>query len=485
MTTAPDSLSVKAATGARWTALSAFVGALIQLVQLALLGRLVAPADFGLMAMMMVVVGIASTVADLGASNYLVRTGDLDRRQFQRILLLSLATSIASALLIAACAGSIARYFNAPEIGRLLPILGVSIVAGAIGQLAAALLQRMLLFRALAMTDLISSIIGLLVGGAVAWFGGGVWALIAAQLSSVSGRAVLLLVRTRAWSPPLHEGSKGLGDLLSFGGLQVGERILNFASWNVDKLIVGRMIGDAGLGIYSVSYQLVLRPFSLLSPIFARVSYPLFVSIQDDSQRLARGYLKTVQAVALFSFPVYLVVIVASDLLVRILLGPQWLQAGAVLQILAVAGLFFTVGNPIGSLLLAKNRADIGFWVNLLSLAVYAVGVYIGSHFGVIGVAWAVVCCAALVMWPVDFWVRWRLVAMRPRSYLRAVAPSTAAFVSSLILIQVLRSLPLLDGRGAAFEAVDASLAVTAFFGVMWWLDKALLIETFRLVRAR
>jgi len=74
---------------------------------------------------------------------------------------------------------------------------------------------------------------------------------------------------------------------------------------------------------------------------------------------------------------------------------------------------------------------------------------------------------------------------MRPRSYLRAVAPSIVAIVSSLILIQVLRSLPLLDGRGAAFEAVDASLAVTAFFGVMWWLDKALLIETFRLVRAR
>lgn len=484
MTASADSLTSKAAAGGRWTAISAMASIVIQFAQLAILGRLLSPDDFGLMAMMMVVIGLASTLADFGISNHIVRAKSLAGGQFTGLLLISFGCSGLLASAVVASATWVSAYFKTPLLLELLPVLGALVVLSAASQIGTALLQRAMRFRELALAELISGLAGLFAGVFCAFAELGIWSLIAAQFTVAVFKSAFCwgcsrdLVRFQrpVWGADLAAA-------LRFGAFQTGERLLNFAGWNVDKVIIGRMLGEGSLGIYSVAYQLVLRPFSILNPIFTRVALPVFASIQDDDQRLQRGYLQMVRTIALLSFPIYLVMMLAADSLIFILLGPQWKDAGPVLQVLSILGFVFSLCNPIGSLLLAKGRADLGFYYNVVALLAYAVAIYIGSGFGVIGVAIGFVAAAACLLFPLEFLLRWMLIRMSVVEYLRALGPLLAAVSMPIILVFMYRSFTLSVSRGA--DLVEASIALAVFLAVVWLTERGLVRGTVQLIYSR
>src|SRR5262249_41643510 len=108
---------------------------------------------------------------------------------------------------------------------------------------------------------------------------------------------------------------------------------------------------------------------------------------------------------------------------VAVLLGARWIQTVSIFEVLALLGILYSLGNPIGSLLLAKGRANIGFWMNVLGLIVYVIGIWVGSQWGVQGVAWGLVSASFLVLFPLEFWVRWYLVEMSPVEFFRSFSP--------------------------------------------------------------
>lgn len=484
MTANADSLTAKAAAGGRWTAISAVASVVIQFAQLAILGRLLSPEDFGLMAMMMVVIGLASTLADFGLSNYIVRARSLAERQFTSLLLIACGFAGLLASAVVASATWVSAYFKTPMLMELLPVLGVVVVLSAATQIGTALLQRAMRFRALALAELISGLAGLVAGVLCAFAELGIWSLIAAQLTVAVFKPVLcwgyardlVIFHRPVWSAELAAG-------LRFGAFQTGERLLNFAGWNVDKAIIGRMLGEGGLGIYSVAYQLVLRPFSILNPIFTRVALPVFASVQDDDQRLQRGYLQMLRTIALLSFPVYLVIMVAADSLILFLLGSQWNEAGSVLQVLSILGFVFSLGNPIGSLLLAKGRADLGFYYNVIALLVYAIAIYIGSGYGVIGVAIGFVAAAACLLFPLEFLLRWMLIRMSVSEYLRALGPLLAAILVPITLVSIYRS--FMPGFSRGSDLIEAFIALSVFLAVVWLTERGLVRATLQLLHSR
>lgn len=427
------SLSEKAAAGGRWTATSAGASVIIQFVQLAILGRLLSPTDFGLMAMMMVVVGLAGAVADFGFSNYLVRTKNIAPTTLGAILIITLLTSVALMGVLTLGAPWISVVYNASAISVYMPWLSLAVLFTAFAQLGTALLQKEMRFKEIAIIEVLASLAGLTAAALLALSGKGIWALILSQLAVSIARVMgawRLAVLYCAIS--FNRPGQAIIKALHFGGFQMGDRLLNFAGWNIDKFIVGRILGDTVLGIYSVSYQLVLRPFSLLNPVFNRVALPLFAHVQEDDDRLIRGYLKTLKLVALISFPIYLSIIIGSELFIEILLGPKWAEAASVLRILGGLGVFFAIGNPIGSLLLAKGRADIGFYWNIFALLVYMFAILVGSNFGLLGVASAFLLAAAAILFPAEFWLRWVLVRMSPWIYIMEMAPLMGSLFMAL-----------------------------------------------------
>lgn len=124
-------------------------------------------------------------------------------------------------------------------------------------------------------------------------------------------------------------------------------------------------MGAQALGFYTLAWNLIIQPLQKLNPIITRVAFPVFAKLQDDNARLKRGYMSTLNILSAMNFPYFFGLAVVAPLLVPVVFGMQWLPSILLMQILCVVGLLRSTGNPIGSLLLAKGRADWGFKWNL------------------------------------------------------------------------------------------------------------------------
>lgn len=479
------SLRKQAAAGGRWTAVSAVASVTIQLLQLAVLGRLLQPTDFGQMAMMMVVIALANSIADFGVGNYLVQITNLSRQFFNRLFALSLVLSTVLFGVIAVTASWFAEYFDSPRLEEFLPWLGLVVVASAVSQVYFSALQRAFEFKVIAVGDVISAFLGLFISVGLALYGYGVWSLIGGQLVLSFTKAMIFykpaLISLQE-APLTCEGK--IKNALRFGYFQLGERVLNFASWNLDKIIIGKLLGDGALGIYSVAYQLVMRPFVVLNPIFTRVSLPIFSKIKDDNVRLRSGYLHVVRIIALISFPVYLVIAIAAPAIVEVLLGAKWIEAAPVVSILCGLGFIFSLGNPIGSLILAKERAELGFYYNLIALLVFASAYYFGSAYGLTGVAISFVVAAGAIVYPLEIILRRQLVGMGVIEYFSAIKHHLMAATCPLLVYIYLSINKLMPSNIS--EQLIAGAGGAVFFAVyLWFTERALIRSTLALVLER
>lgn len=481
---AGDSLVKRAAAGGRWTAFSAIIVVIVQFSQLAVLGRLLEPTDFGLMTMLMVVIGLFSLVADLGVGNFIVQAKSFTARHFGSLLILCASMSLVLAGSLLFLSPAVAMYYQTPILETYLPVMVFILVATTLGQIFFALLQREMCFRSIAIGEVFSNVSGFGASIVFALLGKGVWALIVGQWVTVAIKICFYgLASTAVLRPQLSWNLSELIAPLRFGTFQMGERLLNYVGWNIDKLVIGRMLGDTSLGIYSVAYQLMVKPFSILNPIFTRVAFPLFSRIQEDNERLCRGYLKLTRTIAAISFPVYLVIVVSSDAIIYLLMGPKWNAAADLLSILGILGFVYALGNPIGTLLLAKGRADLGLYYNIVAFVVYAVFIYIGIHFGLQGAAIGLVLAATCILFPLEFFLRWHLIRMRAAEYVSAIAKISTAALLAISLAAICSQLMDSMYGVIAVATVRGAIALIAYIAFLWFFENGLIKETYQLIR--
>ena len=432
---------MQAASGVKWMGLSAAVKVSLQFLQLAVLARLLTPSDFGLMAMVMVVTGFAQSFADMGISNAIIHRQDATREQLSSLYWLNIFAGILVFLLIVASMPLIVNIYNEQRLYSLLFWASLIFLIIPFGQQFQILLQKELQFNRLANVEITATAIGSAVAIVSAIKGQGVFSLVWGQLSLASAKTLLLMGSGwNKWRPDLRLRREDLKGYVRFGLFQMGERSVNYFSGQLDKLLIGALLGAQALGYYYVAYQLILRPFQLFNPILSRVAFPIFAKIQTDNKRLCEGYLELTSIIAMVLMPVYLGLIVLAEPLLTFLLGSGWDTSVSLLKVLAILGLLYSLGNPLGSLLLAKGRAEIGFYLNVLVMFLCAGAVWLGSSMGLMGIAWALVIVTA-AMSPIDIWIRWRFVGMRPLAYIGAISPFllftciVAAFIYCISLI--------------------------------------------------
>jgi O-antigen/teichoic acid export membrane protein len=156
----------------------------------------------------------------------------------------------------------------------------------------------------------------------------------------------------------------------------MGQRSVNFISAHVDKLILGRVLGMEMLGYYSLAWQIIVMPLMRINPIVTRVAFPIFAKVQNQNDVLSRYYTKAVTMLMTVNFPILFGLFIVANELVAVMYGEEYMRVACILRILAVVGLYKAFGNPNGPVLLAKGRADIGFYWNLFWTAVVTLSCY-------------------------------------------------------------------------------------------------------------
>jgi O-antigen/teichoic acid export membrane protein len=379
--------------------------------------------DFGLMALVTLAIGLADRVADAGLNDAMLHFRSPGRAQLCALFWVSLGVGACLSAAVAAAGGTLAARWGEPELPGLLCAAGAVFLLAGLGQVSAALVRRELRYGAFAALDLARALASLAAVAALAPLGFGAWALVAGLLAGQAARSLLALALAADLFLPTGLGDpRGVGGVLRFSAYQLGERLVNFAARNADKLLIGTALGTEALGVYSLAYQLVTRPFQLLAIAGGRVLRPLLAALQSDRERMLRTFLAALRALAFVAVPLYAGAFLLADPLVRIVYGKGWGGVASVFRILCPLGMLYAIGNLDGALVVATGQARVSFLWNCLSLVVHAAAVALGLRFGLEGVAGSILVATVSVLLPGACAMRWILVRMPALAYLRCLA---------------------------------------------------------------
>lgn len=386
----PKRLTSRALSGLFWTFSGTGVQVVVQLLVIMALGRLLTPADFGLMGAATVVIAFSQIVSQLGVGPALIQRRDLNPAHIQVAFTLSTLLGITLGLGVWFGAPALAAFYRIPEVEPVLRGVAFLFPLEGLNTVSRSLLARQLRFATFMALDVGSYIVGYAVVGVVlAWLGYGVWALVAANLAQTVLRTASMYRAARhPFRPSLNlQASR---DVLSFGIGQGLAQLGHFLSQQGDNFVVGRWLGPTALGIYGRAYTFMVMPASAFGKIVNRVLFPVMSHIQDDRNRLASAYERALAVVALVSLPISLFLFVVAPEFITVLLGPGWTGVILPFQLFTISLLFRMSSRISDSLTKASGAVYARAVRQGLFAALVVLGAFIGQRWGVGGVAVAV-----------------------------------------------------------------------------------------------
>ena len=466
----------QAVSGVKWTSFSSFITSSLQLIQLAFLGRFIEPSDFGLMAMVMVVIGFAQLFADMGISNAIIHRQNTTHQELSSLYWLNIFSGLIIFFIIWFLSPTISCFYKEIRLINFLRITGLIFLIVPFGQQFQILFQKDLKFAVLAKVEIFSSTINTLITVSFAYAGHGVYSLIIGQIAGTFFRTIYLVsAGWKKWRPSFIYSHKEVKKFMRFGLYQMGERCLRYFTMNVDYLLIGRLLGPESLGLYSVAYQLMMKPIQIFNPVITKVAFPIFAKIQNNDSQLRNGYLQVIEIIALICMPVYFGMHAVSDSLIPLLLGHGWTNAVPIFNILVILGMFYSLGNPIGTLLLAKGRADIGFWFNVFAFILLLPAIITGSKWGTNGVAWSLVIVTGSILFPCGFFLRWFVVKLKPIEYIRSFYSFVFIAFLMAVLVKLFDFYLPIDSPALKICILSLSGAVFYFCFVLFFKKKAII----------
>ena len=455
-------------TGIAWTAVLRWSAQIVSWIATAVAARLLVPGDYGIMAMATLAVGLVRMVDDLGLDAVLVQdrrlAGDSQARLAGLAILIGTTASVAMALL----AQPIAAFFREPEVAEVVAVLGTLTLIEALQVVPRAALQRALEYRRLAWAQFIQVVATqsvLLVGASLGWR---YWALVSSTLAGAAVVTALLIF----WHPYSVRWPRDLLKLtvpLLQGWRILMSRVAWYAYSSGDQTIVGRLLGKDALGAYSFATTFSTTISQEISSVVSKVVPGVFSSVQERRDELRRYFLILTELLAYLTLPVSFGLAVTADLVVRLVLGPQWEAVIVPLQVLCFYAAFYSCQVVNAHVLLWTGQFRANMWLNVLAAAVLPVAFYIGAQHGLVGVAWAWVIAFPLVNVPA-FTMAFRTIGIGIGAWFDAIWPALSACLAMSAAVLAVRG-----ALGRATPApLDAALSVAVgaavYAAVLWWL---------------
>ena len=253
-------------------------------------------------------------------------------------------------------------------------------------------------FNRLAQIDLLAALVQGLTAVTLAYLGFKVWALVIANIVGAFCTTVLLYLAVR-WRVRFYFHFSAVREVMNFGLNLTGANFVDYILRNLDKVVIGRFLGEAALGFYSMAYSLYEMPRQSITSVLSRVLFPVFSRLQDDNKAIQEGVLRTVAGVSLITIPMMIGLAVVAEPFVIGLLGQKWEPIIPLIIIFAPTGVFLAIAAATGQVYLAKGRSDWLLWWNLGAGSLIVASVFCGLPWGIVGVATAY----AIVMVPITY----------------------------------------------------------------------------------
>lgn len=435
----------------------------------AVLARLLTPADFGLLTMASLVTEFAALFSSFGVGAILIQMRRSSRLAYDTAFWFALALGVVLMAAVWVFSFFASYFFDDPQVGSIVRVLAVLFLLEELTVVHSAILQRMLKFKLEVAIQMGQLLLRVSVTILFAWLGWGVWSLVLGSLVARVAQAAVMWALV-PFRPRLRFHRAFVAARLRTGFSYLGTSVLGYLNNNLDYLVVGRRFGAVELGYYQAAYSLSDELRNRLSLPLQRVLFPAYSLVQDDLGRFQRGVTTSLRLLACIVFPLGAGMAATATEIVTVLYGWQWLAAIPLLQVLAINGALRAVFSMCGSIYYARDRADLALLMTAITVPLTAAALWIGSRFGLQGVAWAMLGMVIFSLVTAGFALR--LIGLGLRDLARAIGP--AAIAAALMAAAVSTAGPTLQTE---FAAPLARLALLVPLGAASYVAALALIS--------
>lgn len=360
--------------GVFFVAVSKYIGLFLQIVISAILARLVEPSDFGVVAVATIIIQFFSTLYEAGLGTAIIQNKEFQNKDYDSIFTLSTLLGIFFFLIFFFSSDFIARYYENESLSDICKWLSLTVIIGAMNVAPNSILLKDKKFKLLSIRSLVAQIFAGVVSIYMAFSGYGVYALVA----SVIIANVLIFGFNYALYPlKLNFRFDCIKEVLSYSLFQFLSNLIAYLSRNMDKLIIGKLLGMSPLGYYEKSYKLMMMPLQNITFVITPVLHPIFSNFQNDLNSIVQKYMKLLKTLAYIGFPLTVFLYFCAAELILVFFGSQWYDSILAFKILSLTAGIQVLNSTCGSIFQSIGSTKELFISCLLSFLFMASGLYI------------------------------------------------------------------------------------------------------------
>ncbi len=378
------SLIDKSISGMIWVFTDRFGTMGMNFVVNIILARLLTPADFGLVAMVIVLFELSNAFVNSGLATALIREKEVTQVDKSTVFFFNFIVSILLYILLYSCAPYIASFFNQPALTWIVRVMGLNVIIGAFTTIQSAILTREIHFQTQTKSRLLASFISGVIAVLMAFKGFGVWALVAKFGLTVLIDAIFLWVVSK-WKPSPAFSFASFRHLFAFGSNILMTSLLERFFVHLYKLVIGKYFSATILGFYTQASNFKNLAVNSLFLTLQKVTYPVLSTLQNDLEKLKQGYRTIIRISSFVILPVMVVLGVLAQPIIVTLLGTKWLPAVPFLQLLCIGGVTQHISAANVNMLLVMGYSNLVLKLEVIKKIAIALSILIGIQYGIYG----------------------------------------------------------------------------------------------------
>jgi len=405
---------------------------LLRVGSLMVLARLLDPRDFGLVGMATAITGGFNVFKDAGLAMVTIQRATITNEEVSTLFWINMLVGFLLGVLSLAIAPFLVTFYHEPALFWVTASLATGFIFTGAGVQHSALLQRDMRFGTLSVVETLAQLGSTALGIGMALEGYGYWSLVGMTVMNPAVFTACLWF-TSAWVPGKPQRGAGVGSMLRFGGTAVLNGLVQYTCGNLEKVLLGRFWGAEALGIYGRASQLIAIPSENLNSATGGVLFSALSRLQHDPARLKNYFLKSYTLLLSLTLPSTLACAVFADDIVLLVLGPKWIDAAVILQLLIPAIAALALIYPMYWLLYSIGKAERSLKMALVIAPLVIMGYVLGLPYGPNGVAFGYSIVMTLWLVPCLAWCMHGTIIS-----LRDLFPAIGRpFVSAMVAIAV------------------------------------------------
>lgn len=478
---AEQRLEHKVASGVAWSFSEKLLSMVVQMVVSIIVARQLAPADFGVMAIMTFFTSVALAIVDSAFSQTLIRKAAPTDEEYRSVLSFNVVVSVVLYVLFVLLATPLSELYDAPVIRDIAPVLFLVLPINSLCVVQTVMFTREFRFALLSKIVFVASLVSGIVAVVMAVVGCGIWSLVAQRLLMMGIKAIAFW-SIRRWRTTARFSLSALGAMAPFSLRLLATDLIASVYNNVAQLFIGKMHTTTALGYYSQAQKLKDLPVTSTVQAVQGVTYPALAKLADDDTKFGDGYLRIVRLLSFVLFPVMLGLVAIAPDMFMLLLGEKWMPTVPYFEILALSGMVYPLAVVSYNILKVRSDGRVILRLEIVKRVVQTAILAITIPRGVESVAWGMTAMA-LVEYIVNTAAALRYLSVGVGRLFTALAPQlivAAVMFGGLYLLE-----PYVAELGIVLRLLlDVVVGVALYLAASYVLRIKALDELFQMLRS-